>query len=43
MQVNPKNLLPNLAYVNDFALNPQYFELVPGCLIAKDEYAAHLK
>jgi hypothetical protein len=37
-----KNLLPNLAYANDFAPNPQpsaYFKLVPGCLTAKDEYA----
>jgi hypothetical protein len=38
-----KNLLPNLAYANDFALNPQpsaYFKLVPGPLTAK-EYARH--
>ena len=37
-----KNPLPNLAYANDFALNQQpsaYFKLVPGCLIAQDEYA----
>ena len=37
-----KNLLPNLAYANDFALNPRssaYFKLVPGRLTAKDEYA----
>jgi hypothetical protein len=35
-------MLPNLAYANDFALNPQpsaYFELVSGHLTAKDEYA----
>jgi hypothetical protein len=37
-----KNLLPNLAYANDFALNPRpsaHFKLVPGRLTAKDEYA----
>jgi hypothetical protein len=37
-----KNLLPNLAYANDFALNLQpsaYFKLVPGHLTAKDKYA----
>ena len=39
-----KILLPNLAYANDFVLNPWpsgYFKLVPGHLTAKDEYARH--
>ena len=39
-----KDLLPNLAYGNDFMLNIQpsaYLELVPGCLTTKDEYAKH--